>query len=329
MKITKELLKRHSMGLCSEEEKRAVEEWLKVQDDSLIGLKILKEKEFEQEDEVIWSKLSQAIPELQDEDPSQSAKVLSLPGRFTRYAAALAILFTVGISVYFSLNHLADMDPSEQAYFEDFKSVQTERGEKRTVTLSDGSTIRMNYETEVSVPEKFEGEERVVYLRGHAHFEVKKNPEKPFIVYTEDTKTRVLGTSFDINTKGADETEIIVTSGKVTFSEKGINENIVTLTVNGRAVLDANRSILTNEVDADKLTAWRNNRLVFEGKTLKEVIEVLEPWYDVKIAVQDPRYLEVAFSLSGDNPSLKSFLKELCFAGRFNYRIEGKKVTLY
>ncbi|MEM7107939.1 MAG: FecR domain-containing protein, partial [Bacteroidota bacterium] len=179
------------------------------------------------------------------------------------------------------------------------------------------------------VPEQFEGNERVVYLTGHAHFNVARDIERPFIIYTEDSKTEVLGTSFDINTKSAGETEIIVTSGKVAFLQKGKERNRVTLTVNDQAVLDADKRITTQEVDALTLTAWKDNRLVFEGKTLKEVIEVLEPWYDVNIAVEDPSYLEVAFSLSGDNPTLEAFLKELCFAGRFSYRIEGKQVTLY
>lgn len=46
----------------------------------------------------------------------------------------------------------------------------------------------MNYETEIKVSEKFEGDKHVVYLMGHAHFDVARNPEKPFIIYTEEVQ---------------------------------------------------------------------------------------------------------------------------------------------
>ncbi|MEM0942291.1 MAG: hypothetical protein AAGI25_21245 [Bacteroidota bacterium] len=55
MKITKELLQRHSLGICSEEEKRAVEEWFKIKEDVYAGLSMVKDQEINEKR--IWSKL--------------------------------------------------------------------------------------------------------------------------------------------------------------------------------------------------------------------------------------------------------------------------------
>ena len=327
MIITKELLERFHEGSCTEEERKAVEKWLASSDNFPSELDPLQRKDFEKSTEAIWSKFSQAVPELEKEDTNRRVKVLALPGRITRYAAAVLLFCVVSFSAYYVYNSVNASDNGQIA--ELYKTSLTKRGEKKTVTLADGSKIRMNYETEIRIPEKFERNNRVVYLKGHAHFDVARNPEKPFIVYTEDTKTQVLGTSFDINTKGPDETEIIVTSGKVAFSEKARADNLVTLSVNDRALLSAGKSIATTKVDAQKLTAWKDNRLVFDGETLREIIEILEPWYDVEVSVADPGLLLQDFKYAKDNPTLKTVLDKLAFMGRFEYRIEGKEVVIF
>lgn len=323
MNITKELLERHSKGECSDLEKKAVEKWMSMQEDAATGLEMVDETAID--DTKIWAKVQQLSPEL-EVSSGDLPTANPLYKRVLRYAAAAIILFTVGFFGY-------------RAYFSDaqaeveqvlaLKTIETQRGEKRTVILSDGSTIRMNYETQIKAPEKFEGDERVVYLTGHAHFNVARDTERPFIIYTEDSKTQVLGTSFDINTKEEGETEIIVMSGKVAFSEKEQGDNLVTLTVNDRAVLNEGKNIATEKVNAMKLTAWRENKLIFEGETLAEIIKVLEPWYDITVEVEDPDLLKKDFLLSRENPPLTDVLDRLGFIGGFEYAIEGNNVSLF
>ncbi|MEM6736540.1 MAG: FecR domain-containing protein [Bacteroidota bacterium] len=324
MQITKELLRKHRLGLCTDEEKKVIEEWLEMEENSSTGLDLIKGEDRKKEQ--IWSQLSKDFPELEGQTNRGKSSV-PFSRKFTLYATAAVILFTVGFFFYQSQSDDVGINESEQLIA--LKTIETRRGEKRTVTLSDGSTIRMNYETEISIPEQFKGDERIVYLSGHAHFNVVRDIERPFIIYTKDSKTQVLGTSFDINTKGADETEIVVTSGNVAFSEKGQEQNRVTLKANDRALLNADNNIEKNEVDAQKHTAWKDNRLVFDGQILREIIKVLEPWYDVEVSVKDPNLLNKDFRVFMDNPPLESIMEELKFLGEFNYRIERKKVIIY
>ena len=325
MKVTKELLRRYGLGICTEEEKKTVEEWLDAPE--YPSIRVSTDEKSKANSDEIWSKLSEGRPRLENQMSLKKAKFVILLGKVARYAAVAAILFTVGFFSYLSLQGNFEVDRTQPLAA--LKTINTQRGEKRTVTLSDGSTIRMNYETEIRVREKFEGNERVVYLTGHAHFNVTRDTERPFIVYTEDSKTQVLGTSFDIDTREEGETEIIVTSGKVAFSGKEKAGKLVTLEVNDRAVLDAGKNIAKSEVDADRLTAWRENRMVFDDQMLKEIIEVLEPWYDIQVSVEDADLMTRDFKLSMDNPTLESVMEALSFLGEFDYRIHEKTVTIY
>ncbi|MEO0554733.1 MAG: FecR domain-containing protein [Bacteroidota bacterium] len=319
--ISPELLNKYLNNECTTAEQQQVEAWLEGEKKKAADL---PDPQIDRMEASIWEKVGQVV---KVEEPA--ARVIPLYKRVTRYAAAVILLFTTGFFAYDYLSHDSPNPSGGLSYFEDFQSVKTKRGEKRTVTLSDGSTIRMNYETEIKVPEQFEGNERVVYLTGHAHFDVAKDTERPFIIYTQDSKTQVLGTSFDINTKRKGETEIIVTSGKVAFSEKDFAENGVTLTVNDRAMLKGDNTITTSKVEALKLTAWKENQLVFDDLTLENIIQIVEPWYDVVISVDDPELLTTDYNLDMDNPSLEQLMGELSFLGDFQYFIEEKNISIY
>ncbi|MEM6526120.1 MAG: FecR domain-containing protein [Bacteroidota bacterium] len=318
MKITPELLERYELGKCTPEERKFVEEWL---DDAGYTPDDVSKESSKAMSDAVWKNVSAEM------GVQKAGQVIPLHRRITRYAAAVILLGALSFLVYYLVS--PNFSPTENQVADLYQNVQTKRGEKRTVKLPDGSTIRMNYETEIRVPEKFEGTERVVYLKGHAHFEVARNEKKPFIIYTEATKTEVLGTSFDINTKGVNETEIIVTSGKVAFSEKARTDNWVTLTINDRALLGADKSMVKEKVDAQKLTAWAENQLVFDDQTLSEIIKVLQPWYDVEISVKSAEHLKMKYNFSFDNPSLPELMDQMSFMGKFNYTIEGKQVTIY
>ena len=328
MIITKELLQKFHEGSCTEEERKAVEKWLASSDDVPSKLDPHQQKDFEKSTASIWSKVSKAVPESPDPSGPGGTRAIPVYKRLMRYAAAAILLSAAAFSVYhFSKSGLA---PNETRVAGDYQTIQTKRGQKRTVTLSDGSTIRMNYETELKAPARFKGDERVVYLTGHAHFNIVRNPEKPFIIFTENSETRVLGTSFDVKTdKSSDKTEIVVTSGKVKFSRKGQKQHSVTLTVNKHAILQVNRQIIVNEVDAGKVTAWKDNRLAFEDQTIREIIKVLEPWYDVKISVTRSSLLDERLTLSYKDPSLEKIVDRMSSMLDFDYRIEGQEVIIY
>ena len=100
MKITKELLQRHSLGICSEEEKKAVEEWFSAKEDSDTGLLMVNDEQINEKR--ISFKLGQLSPELQSlHTPGQT---IPLYRKVARYAAAACILLMTFFGGRFSVS---------------------------------------------------------------------------------------------------------------------------------------------------------------------------------------------------------------------------------
>jgi ferric-dicitrate binding protein FerR (iron transport regulator) len=91
--------------------------------------------------------------------------------------------------------------------------IETERGERRQVVLSDGSVLQVDPETRLRV--KFADEVRQVFLEhGRALFHVAKNAHRPFLVQADGTTVRAVGTAFGVEEQ-AQGVIVTVAEGKV------------------------------------------------------------------------------------------------------------------
>ena len=70
-------------------------------------------------------------------------------------------------------------------------------GEQRSLALADGSTIELNTHSKIRV--RFTADRRTIDLvEGQALFHVAKDKTRPFIVQSDGTKVRAVGTEFDV-----------------------------------------------------------------------------------------------------------------------------------
>lgn len=91
--------------------------------------------------------------------------------------------------------------------------IETQRGERREVALADGSVVQVDPETRLRV--KYEQEQRLVLLeRGRALFHVAKNGARPFLVETEGTTVRAVGTAFAVERQN-ERVVVTVAEGRV------------------------------------------------------------------------------------------------------------------
>ncbi|MEM6738199.1 MAG: hypothetical protein AAF620_19235, partial [Bacteroidota bacterium] len=102
MKITKELLKRHSQGLCTDEEKKAVEEWFETYENPFGDETIFDRNKIDREG--IWSKLSEITTGLQGKPNFGNTQTIPLYRSVARYAAAACILLMTFFGGRFSAN---------------------------------------------------------------------------------------------------------------------------------------------------------------------------------------------------------------------------------
>jgi len=104
---------------------------------------------------------------------------------------------------------------------------ETRLGEQRTVTLEDGSVVKLNTLSGIKVWYE-RGARRVRLLRGEALFAVKPDSQRPFIVDTNvatgQAFVKVLGTTFNIYQKRR-ETAVTVLEGKVLVAPGDYNKH--------------------------------------------------------------------------------------------------------
>src|SRR5260221_5540279 len=94
-----------------------------------------------------------------------------------------------------------------------YPSYSTDVGERRSLTLDDGSTVDLNARSKVRI-EFSKAERRVDLIEGQALFQVAKNMDRPFIVKSGEATVRAVGTQFDVDRK-ATGTTVTVLEGRV------------------------------------------------------------------------------------------------------------------
>ena len=185
------------------------------------------------------------------------------------------------------------------------RTLETERGERREVTLSDGSILQLDPQTKLRV--KFaEQTRRIVLERGRALFRVAKSPHRPFIVETDGTTVRAVGTAFAVDHY---QQNVIVTvaEGKVLVAPPRLaalseppqlpsgggnpasrHLEAIALSANQQLTLggkDAPESV--RQVDSHRALAWTEGRLVLDNVTVAAAIAALNRYNRVQLRVAD------------------------------------------
>lgn len=211
---------------------------------------------------------------------------------------------------------LNSKNKKEQTQNEPFVEQRNAENELRTanngefiITLEDGTTVHLNYNTTLRYPEHFSDKERIVYLEGEAFFNVAKDTKRPFKVITRNLTLRQYGTSFNVNTYSDNYTEVVLVEGSIGVIN-GTHEYI--LKPNEMACFHHQTSQLhINTVDVETHIAWHNGRFIFDNERLDDIMETLSHWYNVKVKFDDPKLKELHFTGNIDRygnlaPILKS-----------------------
>ena len=103
----------------------------------------------------------------------------------------------------------------EQTLSNGYCVVSTPAATTTLVTLSDGTKVMLNANSTLEYPASFDDAEvREVRLKGEAHFEVTKNPHRPFVVKAGEMQTQVLGTIFDVKAYRKDAPKVTLMQGR-------------------------------------------------------------------------------------------------------------------
>ncbi len=240
-----------------------------------------------------------------------------------RRIAEIAAIFIVGILlttlVYYTLSD------SEKKGWQVASTY--EKTEIKQVELADGSIVYLNANSKLYYPETFEGETRTIEFEGDGFFEIAKNPAKPFIIKAKEAEIKVLGTSFNVNTKnGDDKVEVLVETGKVQLSAlKGGTSEI--LLPNDFGKFDNNR--VTKEKNTDKnYLSWKTRSLNFVDVEFSKTLEVLSRAYNVNFKYDSKVINNDGINSTFEKAPLDSVLKIICDLKQLHYEKEGNTIVL-
>jgi transmembrane sensor len=215
--------------------------------------------------------------------PFKAAIASQRRGRFGRTAlvAAAAIVLVLGATLW-RAEHSRRPPPSDPQVT--FSSYTTQRGQRLSLRLSDGTRVVLAPGTVLRKPSTYGVRMRELELDGEAYFEVVHDSTRPMLVRTRQAVARDLGTRFVVRAyAGAGATEIVVAEGKVAV------DTLVLERGQGARIPGDGKVHFTRDVALDRYFAWTEGRLVFRDTPLAKVAEELARWYDIEVRLADAR----------------------------------------
>lgn len=173
--------------------------------------------------------------------------------------------------------------------------IEIPRGGEYVVRLEDGTVVYLNSESELRIPVHFGSEERLVWLKGEAYFNVEHESKRRFIVRTDRADVSVLGTEFGVRAY-ADEKEFLTTLVKGSVEVKSEN-NVHRIEPGEQAKVDNAGSIAVAKVNTDEFVAWKLGRIVFTDARLEDIMNELQRWYDFNVFYTNSELKELRFSM--------------------------------
>lgn len=171
-------------------------------------------------------------------------------------------------------------------------------------TLPDGSVATLNKHTTLTYPEKFKGKTRPVKLQGEAFFKITPDRNKPFIINVNDVEVKVLGTSFNVKSSGAN-TEIIVETGLVQVTRNGK----VQLLKAGERITVGTDTAAAKSSSGDKLYNYYVSRtFICDNTPLWKLVDKLNEAYDANITIAGQRLRKLPLNVTFNEESLDVIL---------------------
>ena len=205
-------------------------------------------------------------------------------------SVAVALTLVVSAAIYLGV---AD-DEADQTLTADMETYETAIGGRSMASSSDGSSVTLNTDSRVEVD--FSPDvRRLTLLRGQALFEVTKD-SRPFEVIAGDRRIVALGTAFDVRVDPDVGVQVTLLKGRVSV------DSIVQATTVSNALWEPQRNELVPgeqliarahepavvaPVDTERVTSWREGRLVFRDEPLAQAVKEINRYNASRLFVSD------------------------------------------
>ena len=213
----------------------------------------------------------------------------------------------------------------EQTLSDGYCVVSTPAATTTLVTLSDGTRVMLNANSTLEYPASFDDAEvREVRLKGEAHFEVTKNPHRPFVVKAGEMQTQVLGTIFDVKAYRKDAPKVTLMEGKVKVSNA---DTEVEMRPGQTATLQSDKIVVSRA--SSSVSDWLEGDFDMDQVTLAEAMSDIGAWYNKTVVFQSQANMDklIHFRFSR-RASLQEIITALNEMGVAKVRMEKGKIMV-
>lgn len=267
-------------------------------------------------------------------------------------AAAASLLLACSLIWYFTRSSTTELTQGKPLTQPEASSeIVTRNGSRTRITLPDGSIVWLNAGSKLNYDKQFGTKLREVTLTGEAYFDVKKDPDLPFVIHTNRIDVRVLGTQFNVRSYPGDKTtEAALVEGSIEVLLRNKHTGKILLKPNQKIVVGEDsterlpsktwpekkeepivsiKSLTRDQKDSSTVeTAWVQNKLVFVDEPLEEVAKRLERWYGVTITFQNHKPGWSSLTGTFTNESIEEALHALTITEPFTYKFTDAKTIV-
>lgn len=342
----KDLVVKYIVGQADHDEIAAVKQWISMSKDN---------EDYYAELYEAWHDSLHAEPHLIDAQQAYRSFLRKTSGqktvykqllRWSKIAAVLILICSVGAYFY----------SRQYGKPERWHTIHVSNGAPRKLILPDGTIIWINSGSHVRYNANFGRVSRTLYLDGEAYFDIAKNKKDiPFLVKTQHFTIRDIGTVFNIKAYSNDPSfEATVIEGKIAIEGKISKHD----DENSRVFLEKKQVLkITSQPDKDSdyaaeynhaannpervkvlaidesqlplYNGWKDDFLVFEETSFKELAKIIERRYDVEIVFQDEDLLNFKYTGSFRNvESISKVMNIIKATTPINYLIKGRTVVI-
>ena len=284
-----------------------------------------------QTDETLFNRLSEAekglIKETMFERIRQKISILEgdtqpavrLGGSRWLLGLAASVAMIVAISFFWTQNR------------QERHILRTAFGEQKTIQLPDESIVVINGNTTLEYAHSWDNSNaREVWIDGEAFFEVTHTThDQKFIVHTNNgLDVQVLGTRFNVKSRRG-KTEVMLEEGQVRLDvdKADINETM-TLRPGELATME-NSQLLKMKIEPFEYSSWKDQKLIFDQTTLREVGRILEDTYGMEVLFENEALAERKLSGEISSADVDDILNAVRETFDINVRQDGNRITFH
>lgn len=263
-------------------------------------------------------------------------RYLTLAARHWRGIAASILILVAGPTFIFNLkteNHV------RSPLTGDLITYQNNHHFKERIRFEDQSYVELEKGSSIVYNKHFEVDKRQVYLKGRAFFQISKNHSRPFIVYTDQVVTKVLGTSFIVDNVSANRpASVTVLTGRVAVYKKDqFKPEYTRADFTGGVLITPNQSVAfaqkqplqkTIAKQPSVLSGQQHISFNFDNTPLDTVFARLYQAYGIEIRYPSNQYQGCTLSVNMGNEDFYQKLELIARTLNLRYRLKDAAVVI-